>query len=90
MGGCHLQISLDHIRKADVVAQTKIVYKEKELLQLIHDHLVQNGLEQSAVALQREAGLSTRHPIPPNSSQFYDSPTPSRHKQTVGRALLLS
>lgn len=36
-----LQISLDHIRKADVVAQTKIVYKEKELLQLMYDHLLQ-------------------------------------------------
>ena len=35
------QISLDHIRKADVVAQTKIVYKEKELLQLMYDHLMQ-------------------------------------------------
>ena len=31
--------------QADVVAQTKIVYQEKELLQLIHEHLLAKGSE---------------------------------------------
>lgn len=29
--------------QADIVAQTKIIYREKELLQLIHDHLASKG-----------------------------------------------
>jgi len=29
--------------KADIVAQTRIVYHEKELLQLIHEHLLKEG-----------------------------------------------
>jgi len=30
--------------QADIVAQTRIVYHEKELLQLIHDHLLKEGM----------------------------------------------
>ncbi len=41
----------------DVVAQTKIVYQEKELLQLIHSHLAAKGLSKTAVMLQQEADL---------------------------------
>ena len=36
----NIDASIDRIRKADAVAQTKIVYHEKELLQLIHRHLM--------------------------------------------------
>ncbi len=39
----NIDASLDRIRRADVVAQTKIVYQEKELLQLIHGHLMAKG-----------------------------------------------
>ena len=30
--------------QADIVAQTRIVYHEKELLQLMHDHLLKEGM----------------------------------------------
>ncbi|KAH3892821.1 hypothetical protein DPMN_016951, partial [Dreissena polymorpha] len=50
--------SLDDIRKADIVAQSKIIFQEKELLQLIHDHLQSKGYHDSAEVLQREAGLA--------------------------------
>ena len=39
---CLFSNSLFHLQ-ADVVAQTKIVYQEKELLQLIHEHLLSKG-----------------------------------------------
>jgi len=35
--------SLSFTVQADIVAQTHIVYHEKELLQLIHDHLIKEG-----------------------------------------------
>ena len=39
-----IDASFDRIRRAELVAQTKIVYQEKELLQLIHEHLKSKGL----------------------------------------------
>jgi HIV-1 Vpr-binding protein len=38
-----LDASLEDIRKADIVAQTNITYREKELMQLIHQHLMTKG-----------------------------------------------
>lgn len=49
--------SLNRMRRADIVAQTRIVYRSKELLQLIHEHLVKEGLSQTALSLQKEANL---------------------------------
>lgn len=37
------EVSLSHFNKLDVVAQTKIHYNDKELLQLICEHLVSKG-----------------------------------------------
>lgn len=57
--------------KASVVSQTKIVYNEKELLQLIHKHLQDQGLHQAASVLQHEADLpnvpASRVPSTPTS-----------------------
>ncbi|XP_074598714.1 lisH and WD40 domain-containing protein mahjong isoform X2 [Brevipalpus obovatus] len=55
----NLDTSPANIAKAEVVAQTKITYNEKELLLLIYQHLMAKGLKQSAAALQREASLPT-------------------------------
>ena len=41
-----------------MVTQTKIVFNEKELLQLIHNHLVQKGLTKTAQTLIDEASLT--------------------------------
>ncbi|XP_067935367.1 DDB1- and CUL4-associated factor 1-like isoform X1 [Watersipora subatra] len=70
-------VSLEHIRKAEVVQQTRIIYKEKELLQLVYDHLLQKGLEASASALQKEANLTIRTSAScaPQSTQFYEAST---------------
>ena len=40
----NIDVSIERIRKADIVAQTKIIYEEKELLHLIQDHLMAKGL----------------------------------------------
>lgn len=73
--------SMEDIRKADVVAQTKIVYHEKELLQLIHGHLLAKGLVDAAAALQREACL------PPSRSL---TPTPSQQLAAAGHGVYAS
>ncbi|CAG5136799.1 unnamed protein product, partial [Candidula unifasciata] len=76
--------TLEEIRKAGVVAQTKIVYQEKELLQLIHDHLSSRGLHESAVALQKEANLPKCPTPPPHhvaSLHLYSPSTPKIGRQ---------
>lgn len=80
--------TLEEIRKAGVVAQTKIVYHEKELLQLIQGHLTSLGLLESAATLQREASLpkcSTPPPHNPGSSvasgHLYSPGTPKLGRQ---------
>ena len=72
-----LKVSLEHIRKAEVVQQTQIIYKDKELLQLILNHLVEKGLDKSANILQKEANLTLpkKSAPTPQSTQFYDSPS---------------
>lgn len=52
-----IESSILKINKAEVVAQTKIVFNEKELLQLIHQHLMNKGFIESATTLQKEAAL---------------------------------
>ncbi|XP_033745476.1 DDB1- and CUL4-associated factor 1-like [Pecten maximus] len=76
--------SLEEIRRADIVAQTKIVFQERELLQLMYSHLVSQGLHVTASALQKEASLlvysSQLHPTSPH---FFSTPhqTPKMGRQ---------
>ncbi|KAI1711494.1 DDB1- and CUL4-associated factor 1 [Ditylenchus destructor] len=56
--------------KASVVAQTRIVYNEKELLQLMFQHLVDIGFKKTASQLQQEANL-------PNIPASRIPPTPT-------------
>lgn len=51
------EVSMAKIHKADVVAQTRIQFNEKQLLQLIHQHLVSKNMGDTASALIKEAGL---------------------------------
>ena len=44
--------------QAEVISQTKIVFNENELLQLIHNHLIQKGLTKTAQTLSSEANIS--------------------------------
>ena len=50
-------ITLDMLHRASVVANTKIRYNNKQLCQLIHEHLVLSGLKKTADVLCREADL---------------------------------
>ncbi|KAJ8975910.1 hypothetical protein NQ317_007753 [Molorchus minor] len=67
--------------RANVVAQTKIQFNDRQLLQLIHQHLVQKGFIDTAAMLVKEANLSSaitsinsQHP-----TKFrYSTLTPSR------------
>lgn len=53
-----METSLGNLNKAEVITQTKIVYNEKELLKLIHNHLIAKGLRKTAQILSDEADLS--------------------------------
>jgi len=48
-------VTLDILHRASVVANTKIRYNNKQLLQLIHEHLVLSGLNKSAEVLKNES-----------------------------------
>ncbi|GFN76206.1 protein vprbp isoform 1 [Plakobranchus ocellatus] len=82
--------TLEDIRKAGVVAQTKIVYQEKELLQLIQGHLTSLGLLESAATLQREANLpKCSTPPPHNASTAATGHLYSPNTPKLGRQLSL-
>ncbi|PNF26674.1 DDB1- and CUL4-associated factor 1 [Cryptotermes secundus] len=55
--GNELEISLANMHRANVVAQTRIQFNDRQLLQLINQHLVSRGMLETASALNREAGL---------------------------------
>ncbi|PSN42103.1 DDB1- and CUL4-associated factor 1 [Blattella germanica] len=55
--GTELEISLANMHRANVVAQTRIQFNDRQLLQLIHQHLVSRGMAESASVLSKEAGL---------------------------------
>lgn len=80
--GHDLDASLINIFKAKVVAQTKIHFNDRQLLQLIHQHLAAKGYTDTAAMLQKEAHLSnalTSGSMHPPAKFSYTSPsTPSR------------
>lgn len=55
-----LDASLANIHKANVVAQTKIQFNEHQLYELIHEHLIARGMEETANSLKKEANLSAK------------------------------
>lgn len=50
-------VSLARLQRANVVAQSRITFPEKELLLLIRNHLLSKGLTDTAAALTKEAEL---------------------------------
>ncbi|XP_018331272.1 DDB1- and CUL4-associated factor 1 isoform X2 [Agrilus planipennis] len=83
--GKDLEVSLANIHRANVVAQTKIHFNDRQLLQLIHQHLVSKGLEDSAATLLKEAHLTSAltvhnsNPLP-TKFRYSSSLTPSRQR----------
>ena len=53
----NVDITLDMLHRASVVANTKIRFNNKQLYQLIHEHLMLSGLKKSADMLRREADI---------------------------------
>ncbi|KAJ0023407.1 hypothetical protein NQD34_003306 [Periophthalmus magnuspinnatus] len=51
-------VSLSRLQRANVVAQTRIAFSEKELLVLIRNHLMNKGLHDTANLLVKEANLN--------------------------------
>ena len=77
--GNEFDVSLAKIKKADVVAKTRIQFNEKQLLQLIHQHLLSKNMVDSAAMLIKEAGLP---PLPvkqtvPNFPPYRTNSTPA-------------
>ncbi|XP_018620386.2 DDB1- and CUL4-associated factor 1-like isoform X1 [Scleropages formosus] len=61
-------VSLARLQRANVVAQSRITFPEKELLLLIRNHLLSKGLHDTASALTKEADLPML--LPHSSSAF--------------------
>lgn len=68
--------------QANVVAQTKIHFNDRQLLQLVHQHLVQKGFTDTAGMLVKEANLTnsvislgSQHPT---KFRYSSTLTPSR------------
>lgn len=68
-------VSLARLQKANVVAQSRITFSERELLVLIRNHLVAKGLHDTANTLIREASLSAAS-LCPNLSACATPPPP--------------
>ncbi|ESN96091.1 hypothetical protein HELRODRAFT_67592 [Helobdella robusta] len=91
--------SLERMRKADIVAQTKIVFNGCELLKLIHAHLIKEGLTETAASLEKESkmdlsisssSLSSSSssslsilPVPPSSSSSVNQHQQQQSSKTI-------
>ncbi|CAG9574319.1 unnamed protein product [Danaus chrysippus] len=87
--GADFETSLANIHRANVVAQTRITYNERQLLQLVASHLWARGLRESAGVLQREARLpalaAPAIPPTPPPPPVYTPSTPIRARLSVSR-----
>ncbi|KAG5451598.1 DDB1- and CUL4-associated factor 1 [Clonorchis sinensis] len=57
-------MSLERVRRAEIVAKTRIQWDQEELLELIYRHLQSKGLHRTATVLQQEANIKVVHPAP--------------------------
>lgn len=76
--GNELEISLANIHRANIIAQTRIQFNDRQLFQLIQQHLLNHGMYESAAVLQKEAGLPALKP-PTNTS----IPSPFTYQQRL-------
>ncbi|XP_069371516.1 DDB1- and CUL4-associated factor 1-like isoform X2 [Paralichthys olivaceus] len=67
-------VSLARLQRANVVAQSRITFPEKELLVLVRNHLVAKGLHDTASLLVKEANLGS---LCPNASSCITPPPSS-------------
>lgn len=79
-------VSLALLQRANVVAQTRITFPEKELLLLVRNHLLSKGLIDTASALTKEADLPmcihAHASVAPFSQPVSTPPTPTAIPRT--------
>lgn len=82
-------VSLARLQRANVVAQSRITFSEKELLVLIRNHLVAKGLHDTANTLVKEANLSVTS-LCPNSACATPPPSSSSSSSVIPRTCRLA
>ena len=75
-------ITLDMLHRASVVAQTKIRYNDKQLLQLVHEHLLMSGLHKTADMLKHEVEAGGDSSPAPRSINLQSSHVMRRESQS--------
>jgi HIV-1 Vpr-binding protein len=89
--GNDLEVSLANIHRANVVAQTKIQFNDRQLLQLIHQHLISKGFPETAASLVKEANLGNSvtqlSAHQPTKFRYSSTLTPSRVSTVEPQAL---
>ncbi|CAH8611913.1 unnamed protein product [Dicrocoelium dendriticum] len=69
-------VSLERVRRAEIVAKTRIQWDQEELLELIYRHLQSKGLHATAESLQKEARLKIVHNTPSQLPLYDDFSRP--------------
>lgn len=81
--GNDLEVSLANIHKANIVAQTKIQFNDRQLSQLIYNHCLSRGMTETAAMLAKEANLQT-------TNNSISTPTPFRYTPVANPSLRVS
>ncbi|BES99825.1 LisH [Nesidiocoris tenuis] len=85
-----LEPTLSNIHRASVIAQTRIQFNDRDLLQVIQQHLLSHGMTESAEVLGKEAGLPPVRTVPPPLPAFHSSFNSQRSNSTPTRPRGLS
>jgi HIV-1 Vpr-binding protein len=84
-------VALGNRFQANVVAQTKIQFNDRQLLQLIHQHLISKGFPETAASLVKEANLGNSvtqlSAHQPTKFRYSSTLTPSRVSTVEPQAL---
>uniref|UniRef100_A0A914L653 LisH domain-containing protein n=1 Tax=Meloidogyne incognita TaxID=6306 RepID=A0A914L653_MELIC len=87
-----MEMTQENLWRSAVVAQTRIKFNEKELLQLIYQHLTDIGFKKTARQLQTEAELpnfpASRIPSTPASLPGFPRQNPSSFANVIARRIL--
>ncbi|KAL7074468.1 hypothetical protein ACQ4LE_006871 [Meloidogyne hapla] len=87
-----MEMTQENLWRSAVVAQTQIKFNEKELLQLIYQHLTDIGFKKTARQLQTEAELpnfpASRIPSTPASLPGFPRQNPSSFANVIARRIL--
>uniref|UniRef100_A0A146LRX2 DDB1-and CUL4-associated factor-like 1 n=1 Tax=Lygus hesperus TaxID=30085 RepID=A0A146LRX2_LYGHE len=81
-----LEPTLNNIHRASVIAQTRIQFNDRDLLQLVQQHLMAKGMLETAEVLGREAGLPPIRPVPPPPTTFLSPFSYQRQPSTPVRS----